>query len=145
MRYKELDNLRDSDFKRLTGVNKSTFEKMLEILMLAEKEKNKKGGKPSITSLEDKLLIALEYWREYRTFFHIATSYQISESQCYRNTVWIENVLIKDGTFSLLGKKELLKSDNQIEIIVIDASEHKIERPKKNKENIIQEKRKSIH
>lgn len=145
MRYKELDTLKDIDFKRLTGITKTTFEKMLEILMLAEKAKKKKGGKPSTTSLADKLLMALEYWREYRTFFHIATSYQISESQCYRNTIWIENILIKDGTFSLPGKKELLKSDNQIEIIVIDASEHKIERPKKNSENIIQEKRKSIH
>lgn len=118
---------------------------MLEILKLAEKEKFKRGGKPADTVVEDKLLMALEYWREYRTFFHIATSYQISESQCYRNTKWIENVLIKDGTFSLPGKKELLKSDNEIEIIVIDASEHKIERPKKNSENIIQAKRKNIH
>lgn len=145
MRYKELENLSDSDFKRLTGIKKKTFEKMLEILKLSEREKFKRGGKPASTVLEDKLLMALEYWREYRTFFHIATSYQISESQCYRNTKWIENVLIKDGTFSLPGKKELLKSDNEIEIIVIDASEHKIERPKKNSENIIQVKRKNIH
>ena len=144
MRYKELENLKDKDFKRLTGINKSTFEKMVEILKLADKEKMKRGGNPSNTSIEDKLLMSLEYWREYRTFFHISVSYGVSESQCHRNIKWIENVLIKDGTFSLPSKKELL-SDNEIEIIVIDASEHNIQRPKKNKENIIQEKRKSIH
>ena len=50
--------------------------------------------------------------------------------------------LIKDGRFSLPGRKELLKSDAEYEVILIDATETPIERPQKNKENIIQEKRK---
>jgi hypothetical protein len=145
MIYKELKNLKDSDFKRLTGVKRTTFEKMIEILSKAELIKKSRGGKPSETSLEDKLLMTLEYWREYRTYFHISVSYGVSESQCFRNIKWIEDVLIKDGTFALPSKKELSISDNEIEVIVIDASEHNIERPKKNKENIIQERKKDIH
>jgi hypothetical protein len=43
----------------------------------------------------------------------------------------VEDVLIRDGSFSLPGRKELLKSDNPIEVILIDASESPIERPKK--------------
>ena len=52
---------------------------------------------------------------------------------------------LKDGTFSLPGKKELLKSDAEYEIILIDATETPIERPQKNKETTIPEKRKDIH
>ena len=51
----------------------------------------------------------------------------------YRLIKWIEDVLIKDGTFSLPGKKALLKSDMEYEIVLIDATESPIERPKKDK------------
>ena len=78
-------------------------------------------------------MAALEYWREYRTYAHIAASYGIAESNIYRSIKWIENVLIKDGTFSLPGKKELLKSDAEYENVLIDATETPIERPAKRK------------
>jgi len=145
MRFEKLKEVKSEDFKRLTGIHKDTFDKMMEILHCANKEKLSRGGKPSDTCLEDKLLMSLEYWREYRTYFHISKSYDISESQCFRNIVWIENILIKDGTFSLPSKRELLKPDNDIEIILVDATESVIERPQKNKGNITQVKRKSIH
>ena len=90
------------------------------------------------------MLVALEYWREYRTYAHIAASYGIAESNMYRNIKWIEETLIKDGTFSLPGKKELLKSDAADEVILMDATETPVERPHKNKENITPGKRKDI-
>ena len=43
----------------------------------------------------------------------------------------IEDVLIKSGAFSLPGKKALLETDNEFEVILIDAAESPIERPKK--------------
>lgn len=115
---------------------------MIKILTLAEKEKMRYGGKPDSLCIEDRLLMSLEYWREYRTFFHISKNYGLSESQCFRNIRWIEDVLIKDGTFSLPGKKELLNPD--IEVILIDATENVVERPKKNRENIIQVRKRNI-
>jgi hypothetical protein len=42
----------------------------------------------------------------------------------------------------LPGKKKL-QNDHEWEVIVVDASEHTIERPKKNRDNIIQEKRRN--
>ena len=89
------------------------------------------GGKPPRLSTEDKVLMALEYLREYRTYFHLGQSYGLSESSCYRNCRWIEDVLIREGTFALPGKKMLLESDSPIEVILIDATETPIERPKK--------------
>ena len=43
------------------------------------------------SSIEDKLLIALEYLREYRTYFHLGRSYGVSESACYRACRWVED------------------------------------------------------
>ncbi|BAG40970.1 DDE superendonuclease family protein [Orientia tsutsugamushi str. Gilliam] len=38
-----------------------------------------------------------------------------------------------------------MKSDMNYEVVLIDATESPIERPKKNKNSIIQERRKGIH
>jgi Helix-turn-helix of DDE superfamily endonuclease len=47
----------------------------------------------------------LEYWREYRTYFHIAQTHGISESAAYRNIKWCENTLARSKTFRLPGRK----------------------------------------
>ena len=82
---------------------------MITLLREAEAALKVQGGKPNKLSTEDRLLMTLEYLREYRTYFHISRSYGISESTCYRNIRWIEDTLIKDGKFSLPGRKALLK------------------------------------
>lgn len=130
-KYDRVKNLSEEEFKRLTGVKRKTFNDMTEILNQEELKQKKYGGKPNILSVEDRLLMALEYLREYRTYFHVSQSYGVTESTCYRNCRWVEDVLIKSGKFSLPGKKELLKSDMEYEVVLIDASESPIERPKK--------------
>lgn len=142
MKYEQIENLKAEAFRRLTGIKKKTFYEMISILQPAEKKKKEQGGRPPKLSIEDRLLMALEYWREYRTYFHVATSYGISESNCFQAIRWIENTLIASGKFSLPGRKELLKSDIDYETILIDVTESPVERPKKNKDFIIQEKRK---
>ncbi len=59
-------------------------------------------------------MATLEYLREYRTYAHIAASYGIAESNIYRGIKWVENALIQDGTFSLPGRKALLKNDTSV-------------------------------
>ena len=135
----------DEDFRRLTGVRQETFKKMLEILEEAQNEKKRRGGRPNKLSLEKMLLMALEYWREYRTYFHIGKSYGLSESNVYQAIKWIENVLIKDGTFSLPGKKALLDENTEYEIILPDATETPIERPKRGKNITTQGRKNAIH
>lgn len=132
MKFTKINHLNNEEFRRLTGIKRKTFDKMIEILNAAEKIKKGRGGKPNKVSMEDRLLMALEYLREYRTYFHISQSYGISESACFRNIRWIEDVLIKSKEFRLPGRKALLKSDNEFEVILIDATESPIERPKKN-------------
>jgi len=89
------------------------------------------------------LLMALEYMREYRTYFHISQSYGVSESSAYKAVRWVEDTLIKHPDFALPVRKELLKSGVECDVILIDATETPIERPKKNKRLITQGKRKS--
>jgi len=133
-KYKELEEFSEKQFRRLTGVQRGTFEKMVAVLFEAQQRRYRKAGRKGTLSIEDKLLMALEYLREYRTYFHLGRSYGVSESACYRACRWVEDVLIKSGVFSLPGKKELLKSDMEYEVILIDASESAIERPKKKLE-----------
>lgn len=133
-KYKELEEFSEKQFRRLTGVQRDTFEKMVAVLLESQQRRYRKAGRKGTLNIEDKLLMALEYLREYRTYFHLGRSYGVSESACYRACRWVEDVLIKSGVFSLPGKKELLKSDMEYEVILIDASESAIERPKKKLE-----------
>ena len=144
MRYESLKELEGEKFRRLTGVKRFTFEKMIGILREADKKKRVKGGRKSKLSIEDRLLMALEYLREYRTYFHVSQSYGVSESTCYETIKWIENTLIRHPDFALPGRKALLKSDMEYELVLIDATESPIERPKKDKSAFTQEKRNAI-
>ena len=76
MKYQEIKDRTNNDFKRLTGVEHQTFKKMVTIL---ESELSNFGRPPKL-SRADQLLLTLMYWREYRTQFHIAQAYGISES-----------------------------------------------------------------
>lgn len=130
-KYEAISKLSSIEFRRLTGVQKTTFIKMIAVVKAEKNKKTSHRGKPPHLSIEDRLLMTLEYLREYRTYFHLGKSYGISESACYRNCRWIEDTLIKSKTFSLPGRKVLLRSNTDIEVILIDATETPVERPKK--------------
>ena len=136
--------LNDEEFRRLTGVKRETFAVMLNILREAHKRKKARGGRPNSLSVRKMLLMSLEYLREYRTYFHVAVNYGLSESSAYETIKWVEQTLVRDGTFSLPGKKELLKGDTGIEVILVDATESPVQRPKKNSGAITPGKRNAI-
>ncbi len=86
----------------------------------------------------------LMYYRECRTFLHISIAYEISEAQCWRIVRKMEDLLIKSKLFHFLGKKKLVESATDWEVVIIDVGETPIERPKKNSESITQAKRNGI-
>jgi DNA-binding transcriptional regulator LsrR (DeoR family) len=90
-------------------------------------------GRPPKLSRADQLLLTLMYWREYRTQFHIAETYGVSEATVCRTIQKVEDTLMKSGEFRLPGKKKLQESETIIEVIVVDVTEQPIERPKKSK------------
>ena len=67
---------------------------------------------------------------------------EIDSGSVYKNIKW-EEVLIKHPDFALPGRKALLKNDNEYEIVLIDATETPIERPKKTKILLLWKKEKT--
>jgi hypothetical protein len=138
MKYEKAKNLKDKEFKRFFGIKKETFETMCEVVKEVLNQETR--GRNSELSVEDQVLLTLSYWREYRTQFHLGQDFGIHESNVSRTIQKIEDILIKSGKFSLPSKRRLLE-ENELNYTIVDATEMMIERPKKNKEAIIREKR----
>ncbi len=99
----KLAYLLPQDFKRLFGVKRPTFDAMVEVMQQHDQLKKKPSGDPKLT-LEDQVLVALQYWREYRTYFHIAQDWEVSESTICRTVHKVETVLIRSGRRSCWKK-----------------------------------------
>jgi len=104
---------------------------MLEVLRPELDRSGKRGGQNSL-SVENQLLLTLQYWREYRTQFHIGLDFGVSEATVCRIINRVETVLVKSGRFALPGKRRLLDPEADESVVVIDVTEVAIERPKKN-------------
>ena len=112
----------------MTGVSRRTFDSMVDVVKAAEKKKRKSGRRPKLI-IEDQVLMVIQYWREYRTYYHIGLDWGLSESAVCRTVLKIENLLISSRKFSLPGKKELLKMSSQSDVVVMDVMESPIEKP----------------
>jgi Helix-turn-helix of DDE superfamily endonuclease len=84
MKSEDIQGLSEASFRRFTGIKKSTYIEMCAALREAETQQKARGGKPNHLSIEIRLLLMLEYWREYRTYFHIGGSFGVSESTAFR-------------------------------------------------------------
>jgi len=138
MKFENLKKLSGGQFRRITGVKPNTFATMVEIIKQADETKKALGGRPNKLNVEERLLMTLEYLREYRTYAHIGISYGLSESNAFQNIKFVEDALVKGKEFRLPGKKALLKADHELEVVLVDAVESPIERPQKNNVNFIQ-------
>ena len=134
---KRIKKIKENKYQELFGVKKETFDEMLKVLNAEYEKSHRKGGRPSVLSVLDKLIIMLEYYREYRTMEHIA----FDKSTVCDAIHWAESVLIKSEKFHLPSKKRLVE-DTSVEIIVVDTTEIEIERPQKNRKNTIRVRKK---
>ena len=137
----KISKLKEEEYQKYFGVKKEVFEKMLEVLNDEYAKKHKKGGRPSVLSVLDKLVVMLQYYREYRTMDNIAFDYNTNKSTIYYAITWAEETLIKNDTFHLPSRKKLLE-DKTIENVVVDATEIETERPQKNKRSTIRARKK---
>jgi hypothetical protein len=132
MVYSKLQQLSDGEFKRLCGVGRQTFAEMVEVLSPHLIRRGRRGGQAKL-SVEDQLLVTLEYWREYRSQFHIGVSWGVHETTVGRIVSKVENLLIKCGKFRLPSQRQLYQPGWEWQVMVVDAGEMEIERPKKNR------------
>ena len=109
--------------------------------------KHQKGGKPLRSlSMTDKLVIMLQYYREYRTMEHMAFDYSISKSTVCESIQWVENTLIKSKEFTLPSKRKLVE-DGKINTVIVDVTECELERPKKKQKDYysVKKKKRNTH
>lgn len=128
MKFWRAKQLTSRKFKRLTGLSRRTFQEMVGLVKADEKKKKKSGRRPKLI-IEDKVLMVIQYWREYRTYYHIGLDFGLSESAVCRIVFKIENILIKSRKFSLPGKKQLWKMSSEEDVVVMDVTESPIEKP----------------
>jgi hypothetical protein len=129
-KYNKLADLSSGNFKRCTGVSKTVFEMLFLVVSDALKLK-KKTGRTNKISVADRILMLLEYYREYRTFFHIGLDYGLHETNVQRNIAQTEKILLQSGYFRLEGKR-VLATDTAINNIRVDVTECPAQRPKKS-------------
>ncbi|HEU7657432.1 TPA: IS5 family transposase [Streptococcus pneumoniae] len=122
--------LTDARFKRLVGVQRTTFEEILAVLKTAYQLKHAKGGRKPKLSLGDLLMATLQYVREYRTYEQIAADFGIHESNLIRRSQWVEVTLVQSGV--TISRTPLSSEDT---VMIIDATEVQINRPKKELAN----------
>ena len=134
--YGKYSQYNEEKFLRLTGLTKSKFADLI-ILFQDYTDKNwSRAGKPGKFTLADKLLITFRYLRDYPTFMVLGLEFGISESFAQKIFTKISLALI--NILKLPNLKCL--EDVKLERVIIDVSEQKTERPKKNNKSNIQEK-----
>jgi hypothetical protein len=121
-------------YKEIFGIEKHVFDRILRLLEIADTYQRKSNaGRKSQLSILDKLVITLQYWREYRTYRHIAFDYDVGKSTIGEAVTWVEDTIISSGLCNLKSARELRENTSGIEIAIIDVTEQEIERPKRGR------------
>lgn len=137
MSYTDLQNLSATEFKRLCGVRRETFN--AQGRGAATTSESVKVGGEDRTSYVWKIN-CWWHWnkaREYRSQFHIATTWGLHETTVGRTIKKVEDLLVKCGKFRLPSKRVLYQPGWEWKVMVVDVGEMEIERPKKNKNDTI--------
>ncbi|MCL2643107.1 MAG: hypothetical protein FWD52_06320 [Candidatus Bathyarchaeota archaeon] len=134
--YEKIEKLEDKEFKLITGVTIEVFYRILEVLKQKYAKDHAQGGQPGLP-VELRLTWALEYWREYRSFRHMANDHQIAKSIINKAVLWVEDAISESEEFKLKDLKERFKPNEEetIKIVMIDVEEQPIERPKHKQED----------
>lgn len=142
MNWNNVEKLSDPDFKRAIGISRSAFNLLYQAVSTWYAPMGTRH-RPRLLSFENQILLFLAYYREYRTFFHIGLSFGVSETTAYRIFKNIEAVAAQTPAFQLPQKLETADFQD-IEVVVVDATEIEIERPTKNQQQSYSGKKKSI-
>lgn len=82
----------------------------------------KQGVAQTRLSLLGKLVIILGCYHDYRAMKNIAFNYDVSKSRICDAISWVEMTLIKDGTFALPSRWEMLRPNSKISVSIIDVT-----------------------
>ena len=116
--------------RRITGVKHEKFEKITKQLKPAwravQKRKQVAGRPYGIGELREHLLLLLMYYRTYTTHLFLAQIFKVDEATICRSIRRIAPLIEQ----VLKIKSEKLLSENDLKLLIVDATEQRIERPK---------------
>lgn len=72
----DIKDLKPTVFKRCCGVKPHTFATLVKALEQRERQKRSRGARADL-SLEEQLLLTLQYWRQYRSYFPLSVSWGV--------------------------------------------------------------------
>jgi len=131
-------------FKRIAGVSVSEFESIAKKCLVAwkKKEKAKKlsGRPPKLKGLKNHLLSLLIYYRTYITYEFLGYLFSVDETTVMRAIKKLEPILVK----AVAIKKDRTLSADDLTVVLIDATEQPINRPKKGQKKYYSGKKKTI-
>ena len=120
--------------QRISGVKPEKFGKMIKALKLvwiaAQKRKCVAGRPYGIGDLREHLLFLLIYYRTYTTHLFLAQIFHVDEATVSRSIRRIMPLAER----ILKIKPEKLLSENDLQLLIIDATEQCIERPKNQRD-----------
>ena len=150
---------RPRTFRAMTGLSKEKYnELLLELVPLYEKSELKRlsnskrqrkigGGRKKELLLEDQLMMLLMYYRLYISQEFLGIIFNLHNCNVSRQINYLEPLLSQ--IFKIPSKKVSLSeaelTEEEIIEFFVDATEQQIERPTKDKNAIILEKRKNTH
>jgi hypothetical protein len=132
--YAKITTKKATKFKRLVGISRENFNKVVDWVKSYEIEIKKYNGlkrrglNTSKISQEDRVLLTFYYLRHYPTFDNLASIFNISESYCQK--IYTKTARILAKVLKLPSRQELLT--NGFKTLIIDVSEQQIERPLKH-------------
>ena len=132
--YEKYNQYSEAKFLRLTGLSKDKFKELIPLFLEYVDKNWSKRGKPGQFELIDKLLLTFRYLRDYPTFMVLGLEFSISESYTQKIFTRVSLALVNILKLPNLKSLESIK----LERVIIDVSEQRTERPKKNnKSNIL--------
>ena len=127
----------DTKFRQVVGFPRDIFNQIVELVEADYRQVHTRRGRLSKLTSEDKVLITAEYWRSYPTNMMLAAHYGVDEKTIRTVIERVEMVLMRSKQFHLPGAKELLNEDSPFEIVLVDATDTRVERPKKAKTKLL--------
>ena len=141
LRYNKIKN-HPTIFHRLFGLSVDEFERIVKAVE-PQWEKRvvrryKRPGRNNKLSLSEQILMLLLYYRSYTTQIFIGFLFDIDDSRVCRNIQRLEPILAR--VMAITKTRHL--SQEEVEEIIIDATEQQIERPKKGQKAFYSGKKK---
>lgn len=132
-------------FKRIAGISISEFEaiaeKCLPTWKMKEKAKKLSGRPQKLKGLKNRLLALLIYYRTYITYEFLGYLFGVDETTVMRGIKKLEPMLAK----AVAIKKDRTLSADDLTVVLIDATEQPINRPKRGQKKYYSGKKKTIH